>query len=227
MTDSNYTHYVHVSDRSGSMGAFADGLSGPTKAENATAGIRAYNADQAKETAGHQRGTVSLYQFDHQHETVYDFADIHDAALAFYTVTPRGNTALLDALGFAITQTGERLAALPEGQRPGHVIFIVSTDGYENWSHEYTKAQVKKMIEVQQETYGWQFIFIGAGIDAFSEAGGIGIAMGSTMGTAGTHYGTAYKMSSHASTRSRAGGQSVAFTEEERAAASGGDPDTE
>ena len=221
MTDLNYTHHIHIVDRSGSMGDHTDGWSGPTKAENATKGIRTYNADQAVHTGHDERATLSLYQFDTVHDTVLDHVSISDPKVALYKIEPRNGTALLDAIGFAITKEGEYLAALPEHKRPGNVIVIISTDGLENSSHEYKLAQIKQMIKHQQETYGWQFVFIGADIDAFAAGGGLGVSMGSTMSTSGTSFAAAYHMTSDAATRYReaggsAGGQTITYTDEER-----------
>jgi hypothetical protein len=86
-------------------------------------------------------------------------------------------TALLDAVGRAIAETGERLAAMPEPDRPGLVVFVIVTDGQENSSKEYTKPQIKEMVERQQNIYKWQFTFLGANQDAFAEAHGMGIAV--------------------------------------------------
>ncbi len=84
-------------------------------------------------------------------------------------------TALLDAVGRAINQTGERLARMPEPERPGLVVFVVMTDGQENSSREFTKAQLAEMIQRQQRVYDWHFNFLGANQDSFAEAGSIGI----------------------------------------------------
>jgi hypothetical protein len=94
---------------------------------------------------------------------------------------PSGCTALLDAVGGTITSIGKRLAAMPEPARPGKVILVIMTDGEENSSKRFSKPQVKAMIETQQTAYKWDIKFIGAGIDAFSEAGSIGISKAQTM----------------------------------------------
>ncbi len=85
-------------------------------------------------------------------------------------------TALLDAVGRAINETGERLANMPERDRPGLVVFVIVTDGQENSSHEFSRPQIKEMIEHQQTQYQWQFTFLGANQDAFAEAASIGIS---------------------------------------------------
>lgn len=80
--------------------------------------------------------------------------------------TPSNTTALLDAVGKAINSIGRRLADTPEADRPGKVIFAIITDGYENASTEFSRSQVFSMVTHQREKYGWEFIFLGANIDA-------------------------------------------------------------
>lgn len=207
MTDSQYRHYVLVIDRSGSMV--------PIAAETQN-GIRQFVIDQ-RDLPG--RATLSLYQFDHEHETIHDFTPLRDVAP--YTLVPRGNTALLDACGFAITTVGEKLAAMSESERPGKVIVVIATDGQENFSREYKLSQVRDMITRQREEYKWEFAYIGANQDAFAEAGAMGIPKMSSMDYAHTNSGThsAWLANSAAATR-YAGGQSASmdYTEEERAA---------
>ena len=83
---------------------------------------------------------------------------------------PGGSTALLDAVGWTINSIGMRLTNTPEERRPGRVIIAILTDGEENCSREYDLARVAAMIEHQQEQYGWQFVFLGANMDAFASA---------------------------------------------------------
>src|SRR5699024_336285 len=83
---------------------------------------------------------------------------------------------LLDAVGRTIDAVGARLAAAPEEERPEHVVFVITTDGMENSSREYTAKRVRGMIEHQQQKYSWQFVFLGANIDAVSEARKLGIS---------------------------------------------------
>jgi hypothetical protein len=83
---------------------------------------------------------------------------------------------LLDAIGRTIDEVGKRLAATPESDRPGKVIFAILTDGEENSSRRFTKHQVFDMIRHQQEKYAWEFIFLAANQEAIATAAGIGIA---------------------------------------------------
>ena len=227
MTDASYTHYAILVDRTGSMSKIA---------EETEAGIAAYIREQA---ALDGKATLTLYEFDAwlhdpgkhgvhdgrmltQVNTICDFVPLAQAPA--YHLVPRGNTPLLDAAGMTITQTGEKLAAMPEAQRPGLVIFVIVTDGRENWSQEWTRERVKALTQRQQENYGWRFTYLGANQDAFAEAGAIGVATAAAVNYNATHAGTvsAWDAASKWSGRTRVagpGGQSVAYTQAEREAA--------
>jgi uncharacterized protein YegL len=207
MTNPDYRHYVLVVDRSGSMAKIR------AEAQN---GIRHFIREQA---ALPGRATLSLYQFDTVHERVHDFAPLQDAL--GYELEPRGLTALLDACGTAITEVGGRLAALPEQDRPGRVVVLIATDGRENASAEYAKPAVRELVTRQQRDYGWVFSYVGANVDAFAEAGSIGISASATMGYAATPSGAegTWAAASAATTRS-VGGQSFSYTAQERRGAS-------
>lgn len=158
---SDLTDVTVVIDRSGSMESCRDDAEG---------GLNAFIADQAKLPG---ECLVSLVQFD----TVYEWVHkgVPAGKVPKYTLHPRGGTALLDAVGQAINETGERLSAMPEEQRPGLVAIVIVTDGHENSSREFRREQIKEMIERQQGEYSWQFTFLGANQDAFAEAGSLGI----------------------------------------------------
>jgi len=158
---SDLTDITLVVDRSGSMQSIR---------EDAEGGVNAFVLEQAKHPG---EALLTLVQFDTEYEFLYRAKPIKEVPP--YTLMPRGNTALLDAVGRAINETGERLAKMPEEDRPGLVIFVILTDGQENSSKEFAKLQIKEMIERQQSQYNWQFTFLGANQDAFAEAGGIGI----------------------------------------------------
>lgn len=155
------TDITLVVDRSGSMQQIRSDAEG---------GVNAFLQGQAKEPG---EALLTLVQFDTEYEFVHRGVPIQQAP--HYKLVPRGRTALLDAVGRAINETGERLAKMPEQDRPGLVVFVVMTDGLENSSREFSKAQVKEMIERQQRQYNWHFTFLGANQDAFAEAGGMGI----------------------------------------------------
>jgi hypothetical protein len=217
VTDANYTHICFIADRSGSMSLEADPPH--TKAQRSTEGIHAF-VKQQKELPG--KVTFSLMDFDTLHQAVESFGD-GSGSLA-WTCEPRNGTALLDAVGQTITETGAVLAAMPEGERPGMVYVVIATDGEENSSVEYGGqaglARIRAMVTEQQDRYGWQFSFIGADMDAFSAAGGMGMNVTSTLGTSSANIGVAYATASNAVYRSRgAGGQSISYTDDEREAA--------
>jgi uncharacterized protein YegL len=164
--DKNYTHVVVVLDRSGSMNNCASDMEG---------GLRTLVAKQAGEPG---KCTISLYRFDNVTDKVLDFADVKNVKPESLKLEPRGGTALYDALGLAIDETGLELAKLPESLRPGIVTFIVITDGGENASREYNSEQVKQKTNHQINTYNWDFVYLGANQDAFAIGHSIGIAKG-------------------------------------------------
>jgi hypothetical protein len=117
--------------------------------------------------------------FDTQHDILEDFKDIQEVS-EILNASPRGGTALLDAIGFTVKSVGEKLAALPEDERPEKVIVQVQSDGNENASREYTKEQIKELIEEQENKYNWQFLFIGASLESVNEAQSLGIKSANT-----------------------------------------------
>lgn len=161
----DYTDITLVVDRSGSMESMK---------EDAQGGINTFIAQQAQHPG---KCLVTLVQFDGEYEMV--LRGVRAAECPQYRLVPRGNTALLDAVGRTINDTGARLAALPEAERPGLVIFVISTDGMENASRVFTHQQVREMIAHQQNVYKWQFTFLAANADAFDEAQQMGIDLSS------------------------------------------------
>ncbi len=155
------TDITLVVDRSGSMREIQSDAEG---------GVNAFIEKQAAEPG---EALLTLLQFDTEYEFVHKGVPI--GQVPKYELAPRGMTALLDAVGRAINETGERLAKMPEPDRPGLVIFVIMTDGLENSSREFTKSQIKEMIQEQQSKYNWHFTFLGADQDAFAEARVIGI----------------------------------------------------
>jgi uncharacterized protein YegL len=152
-----------VLDRSGSMASCKDDAEG---------GLNEFIADQKKEPT---KAIFSLVQFDTEYEFVHRGVPIESVEKV--SLVPRGSTALLDAVGKAIVETGERLKSMSDDSRPASIVFVIITDGQENASKEYRKSQIKEMIEHQQSKYNWQFTFLGANQDAFEEARGLGISL--------------------------------------------------
>ena len=119
---------------------------------------------------------VSTVLFDNVSEVLHDrvkLSEIQKMTDEDYTV--RGCTALIDAIGGAINHIGNIHKYARAEDVPEHTVFVITTDGMENASHIYSSKEVKKMIEKQKEKYGWEFLFIGANIDAVETAGRFGI----------------------------------------------------
>ncbi|MEM9996193.1 MAG: hypothetical protein AAF809_00710 [Bacteroidota bacterium] len=173
------TELVCILDRSGSMESIR---------ADAIGGFNAFLGEQ-KKLNGEARLTLVL--FDHEYDRRLDAAPLAEVEpLTEATFVPRGNTALLDAVGRTIDDVGARLARTPEAERPGSILVCILTDGMENASSDYTRDRVKSMIEHQQEKYGWEFQFLAANQDAFAEASRIGIARPNAMPFAADAAGT-------------------------------------
>ena len=159
------TELVFILDRSGSMhGMEADTIGG-------------FNSmlKKQKEEPGECRITTVL--FDDRYELLHDRLDLQAVAeLTDKDYTVRGCTALIDAIGKTIKKIGDAQKHTAEEYRASKVLFVIITDGYENASRRYSSAEVKAMIERQKEKYGWEFIFLGANIDAVETARHFGIA---------------------------------------------------
>ena len=160
----NVTEIVFILDKSGSMA----GLESDT--------IGGFNSMIEKQKKQEGLCFVSTVLFDNESKVLHDrvkLTDIPKMTDRDYTV--RGCTALIDAIGGAIHHIGNiHKYARPEDV-PEHTMFVITTDGQENASHRYTSEEVKKMIEYRREKYGWEFLFIGANIDAVETAARYGI----------------------------------------------------
>ncbi|MDP9318543.1 MAG: VWA domain-containing protein, partial [Actinomycetota bacterium] len=167
MTDQNLSHIYFLLDRSGSMTSIRT---------ETIAGFDAFIAEQRKVLG---KCCVTLAQFDDHYEEVYADRDV--AAVPTLGLTPRGSTALLDALGRLIVTAGERMAAMPEEARPGSVVVGVMTDGYENASQDWTHERIKALTDQQTRQYGWEFLYLGADQDAIEEGSKMGFAASKSM----------------------------------------------
>lgn len=173
------TSITLVLDRSGSMGIIKTDTIG---------GVNEFIRTQ-KAVPG--EADFTLAQFDDVYEVVTDGVALRDAKeLTLETYIPRNSTALLDAIGKTINWVGGRLAALPEAQRPGKVVFVIITDGQENASTTFTRPQIFEMIKHQRETYKWEFVFIGANQDAIAEGGEMGFTASQAINYAATPIGS-------------------------------------
>lgn len=161
--DTNLTEIIFLLDRSGSMAGLEDDTIG---------GFNAF-IDKQKRLKG--KTIVTTVLFDHEYEILWNGVDANEIKLTDKEYYVRGSTALLDAVGKTIVDVNHRLAKTNEDEKPGQIIFIITTDGMENSSHEFTYKKIKQLIKHQQEKYDWKFIFLGANIDTGKEADNIGI----------------------------------------------------
>lgn len=156
---------ICILDRSGSMSKLAEDT------------IGGYNSFIEQQRAKTGAAAVTTVIFDDQYEKIVDAVDLRDVPeLTSAEYYARGNTALLDAVGRTITETlakMERDKICPAKRR---VLVLIMTDGYENASKEFRKADVKALVEATTNDYKWNYVFIGANIDAAAEAGSIGIS---------------------------------------------------
>jgi len=167
---------------------------------------------------------VTLAQFDTEYDVVYANRPIGDVPRL--ELQPRGGTALYDALGRLITDVGADLAALADSERPGTVIVVVLTDGHENSSREWTHDAVGAAIRRQESDYAWDFLFLGANMDAVVIGQQLGFAPDKSMTYAASGVGVTNAMSAAAEYVSRknaapVGAAVAGFSDEERAAAKG------
>jgi hypothetical protein len=172
VTDSSYTHITVILDKSGSMeGLKADALGG-------------FNSFVEQQASIPGKVELTLIQFNHNYEISYKNKKISTVPkLTEETFRPVGYTALYDAIGRGITETGQFFAALPEDARPGKVVFVIITDGAENSSHEYTHERIKNMIAEQTDKYSWNFTYLGANQDAFVVGSSMNIPNSATYST--------------------------------------------
>ena len=188
----NLTDITVVLDRSGSMAAVRDDT------------IGGFNSvlEEQKQVSG--TAYLTLVQFDDQYEVIYEGRSLPSApALTTRTFVPRGSTALLDAIGRTIYAVGARLAVLPEADRPGKVLLLIMTDGEENSSHEFSRAQIFDMITHQREAYAWEIVFIGTNQDAVATGASYGIPASNALSYAPTAAGTRQALGTFSKAASR------------------------
>ncbi len=161
----NLTELVFILDRSGSMsGLERDAIGG-------------FNSMIEKQKKADGEAIVSTVLFDDECVVLHDRTDVKNVApLTDREYYARGCTALLDAVGGAIRRVGDAQRDAREEDVPEHTLFVITTDGMENASRHYSAAEVKQMIERRKSERGWEFLFLGANIDAAETARGFGIA---------------------------------------------------
>ena len=161
------TEMVFILDRSGSMsGKEADTIGG-------------FNSLIEKQKNEDGECLVSVVLFDHEMDVLYDRVSIKDMpAMTEKEYFTRGSTALLDAMGGAIHHIGNVHKYAREEDRPAKTIFVITTDGLENASRIYSADKVRSMVKHEQDKYGWEFLFLGANIDAVETARAYGLREG-------------------------------------------------
>lgn len=174
----NLTEIIFLLDRSGSMA----GLESET--------ISGFNNFIENQNKVKGETIVTAVLFDNMYEILLNGVLASDAKISNEDYYVRGSTALLDAVGKTIVDVGIRLSKTKESERPRKVVFVITTDGLENASKEYTYEKVKDLISHQSVKYGWEFIFLGANIDSAKEAESIGIDKSKSYNYDATEEGT-------------------------------------
>ena len=158
------TELVFVLDRSGSMQGMEHAV------------IDGFNRLIEKQRRLPGQALVSVELFNHRFDTVYDRVPLERVRpLTEREYRTHGCTALLDAVGLAIRHVALAQYRDWPGARPGNTLFVINTDGYENASREYSRRQIRQMVEEQEREHGWEFLFLGAEIESYREAGALGI----------------------------------------------------
>lgn len=161
----NPTEIVFILDRSGSM----MGLTKDT--------IGGFNSFIEKQKQEPGEALLTTILFDDMYEILHNGINLKEVnPMTNDQYWARGLTAMYDAIGKTINEVGRRLHETPEEDRPGKVIFVITTDGLENASREFTQEKVKEMIQHQTKKYSWDFIFLGANINSVQTAKNIGIS---------------------------------------------------
>jgi len=162
-----FSEIIIILDKSGSM----------YKIRQDTIGGFNQFLEEQKKVSG--KANFTLIQFDTQYNFVHSGEDIKTVSpLTIHTYIPNGNTALLDAVGRGIIETEQRVNSMVE--KPDQVMFIIITDGEENSSQEFKRERIAEMVKNKQKNDKWNFVFLGANIDSFAEAGGMGISVSTT-----------------------------------------------
>lgn len=160
----NKTHLAYILDRSGSMAPMQEPA------------VAAFNGFLKSQLDVPGEACLTLVLFDDQYETPVASVPVEQVPkLTAATYTPRGSTALLDAIGRTLKETDARIRILPDAEKPGKVIFAIFTDGAENASTHYTMKHISDLIALYRREKGWEFLFLAANQDAIATAAGINI----------------------------------------------------
>ena len=161
----NLTEMVFILDKSGSMAGMEEDT------------IGGFNSMIERQRKQEGEALVSTVLFSDESRVIHDRVDIHKIEpMTGRQYCVGGCTALIDAIGGAIHHIGNVHKYAREEDVPEHTVFVITTDGMENASHRYRSDQVKQMVKRQKEKYGWEFLFLGANIDAVETAARFGIS---------------------------------------------------
>ncbi|AMC93625.1 hypothetical protein AOC36_06380 [Erysipelothrix larvae] len=162
--EQKHTELVFIIDKSGSMG----GLESDT--------LGGYNAMLHDQLEGEGECILTTLLFNHTHELIHDRQNIKTVKpLTLFDYQVGGSTALIDAIGWSIDKIMNVTKNTKAAFQSDNVVFVIITDGYENSSSQYTSDDIKRRIEIQKKEFGWEFIFLGANIDAVQTAKHYGI----------------------------------------------------
>lgn len=203
----NLTDITIILDRSGSMQSIAKET------------IVGFNAFLEEQKAVKGKANLTLIQFDHEFEVIYESIDLREAnTLSKETFIPRGLTSLLDAIGKTIKLTKKRIMNPNDSVFSSKVIIVIITDGHENNSKFYSRSQIFKKIQKMEIKHNWQFVFLGANQDAIEEARNIGIPKSRAMTFRPDHDGVLMFMKSVSCNlhNFRKHNEYFAFTEKQR-----------
>jgi uncharacterized protein YegL len=179
-----YMNILCVLDRSGSMYTIID---------DAISGFN-YFLNEQKKIEGNANMSTMLFDTDFIVSELKDIQNVENFNSKTYS--PRGGTALYDAIGKTIDNELDRLSTLPKGERPEKTLCVILTDGDENSSKEYHQDLIKRMITEMREEFNWEFIFLAANQDAMFTADGLGISKGNSMNFDATGDGITYAYAS-------------------------------
>jgi uncharacterized protein YegL len=218
----NLTWIIVILDRSGSMSMIKDATE---------EGLNGFLKSQADEPG---EAKLTLVQFDDEYEVVHDLVPIED--VEYVRLEPRGCTALLDSMGKTLTQAKKKYDDAEPENRPDKVFVVITTDGHENASKEYTNVLINDLLKKVREVWKWQVVFTAANQDAIATAAQMSIMTGNAMTFAATQTGVTKLYDSLSSKMSAQRGMSVEsyccavdqgefFDDEDRAAQSAGDKD--
>ncbi len=173
------TDITIILDRSGSMQSIKE------------AAIKGFNSFLKEQQKSETDAVLTLVQFDHEYEVVFESVAIKDVKkLNHKTFSPRGTTALLDAIGVTINNVKNRIKLLKDESKPENVLIVVITDGYENASNKFTREKIFKKISKREKKDNWKFVFIGTNQDAISVGRSYGIAKERSLSFASDGKGT-------------------------------------